>query len=109
MKSFAKPSTLDVLYCDGALHAPNDGLNGPVAAILGAGFNRTTLLDSTTQPTTDPSGYYDDEVTNVYAKVMHDNTVDGKAYGYPFDDVAGRASYVEDSAPSELTVTLTPF
>lgn len=109
VKPISKPSTLDVLYCNGALAAPNDGVTGPVAAILGAGLNRTTLLDATTQPTTDPSGYYGDDVTNHYAKVMHDNTVDGKAYGFPFDDVAGRASYIQDSAPSALTVTLTPF
>ncbi|MEU8351865.1 dihydroxy-acid dehydratase, partial [Streptomyces sp. NPDC048845] len=30
----------DVLFCDGNLAAPNDGTTGPVAAILGAGFNR---------------------------------------------------------------------
>ncbi|MYS54851.1 glycosyl hydrolase, partial [Streptomyces sp. SID6013] len=39
--SFAKPSTRDVLFCDGALAAPNDGTTGPVAAVLGAGFNRS--------------------------------------------------------------------
>ncbi|WP_229859047.1 beta-1,3-glucanase family protein, partial [Streptomyces anandii] len=30
--SFDKPSTRDVLFCDGALAAPNDGRTGPVAA-----------------------------------------------------------------------------
>lgn len=33
--SFDRPTTRDVLFCDGALAAPNDGTTGPVAAILG--------------------------------------------------------------------------
>jgi len=105
----AKPSTHDVLYCDGALHAPNDGVTGPVAAVLGAGFNRSTLLASAAQPTTDPSGFYQESVANHYAAAMHAHTADGKAYGFAFDDVAGFASYIQDGAPTALHVTLTPF
>lgn len=105
---FDRPSTTDVLFCAGALAAPNDGVTGPVAAVLGAALNRTTLLDSAEQPTTDPAGFYQAPKTHVYSKVMHDNSVDGKAYGFPFDDVGGFASYIEDNA-TEMAVTLTPF
>ncbi|MFE0876377.1 beta-1,3-glucanase family protein [Streptomyces smyrnaeus] len=107
--SFAKPSTKDVLFCDGALAAPNDGTTGPVAAILGAAFNRTTLLSAADQPTTDPATFYQGDITHHYAKAMHAATEDGKAYGFAFDDVAGFASYIEDGAASELTLTMTPF
>jgi hypothetical protein len=48
-------------------------------------------------------------VTNHYSRVMHENTVDGKANGFAFDDVAERAPYVSDPNPSILTVTLTAF
>lgn len=106
---FRRPSTLDVFYCAGALAAPNDGKTGPVAAVLGAGFNRSTLLASADQPTTDPGGFYGGDVTNHYARIIHAHSVDGRAYGFPFDDVAGFASYVQDTAPTDLTVTLTPF
>jgi hypothetical protein len=106
---FTKPTTQDVLYCNGALAAPNDGVTGPVAAVLGAGFNRSTLLSDAGQPDTDPGTFYADQVTNHYSRVMHANSVDGKAYGFPFDDVAGFASYVQDTAPTSITVTLTPF
>ncbi|MGH3359025.1 MAG: beta-1,3-glucanase family protein, partial [Nocardioidaceae bacterium] len=105
---FNRPTTKDVLFCDGALAAPNDGVTGPVAAVLGAALNRTTLLDSAEQPTTDPAGFYQAPATHAYSKAMHDNSVDGKAYGFPFDDVAGFASYIEDNA-TEMAVTLTPF
>jgi hypothetical protein len=91
------------------LTAPNDGISGPVAAVLGAGFNRSTLVSNASQPTTDPSTFYRQPVTNHYSKVLHENTVDGKAYGFAFDDVADFASYVQDTAPKSFTVTLTPF
>ncbi|MFJ5064185.1 glycoside hydrolase family 64 protein [Streptomyces nigra] len=107
--SFAKPSTRDVLFCDGKLAAPNDGTTGPVAAILGAGFNRSTLLSKPAQPTTDPAEFYGTDLTNHYAKAVHAATEDGKAYGFAFDDVADFASYIQDTAPTGLTLTLTPF
>ncbi|MBL7498089.1 glycosyl hydrolase [Frankia sp. CNm7] len=107
--SFARPSSRDVFFCDGALGAPNDGVTGPVAAVLGAGFNRSTLLADAAQPTADPAVFYRDTVTNHYARVLHAHTDNGRAYGFAFDDVGGQASYVEDRAPSQLTFVLTPF
>ncbi|MFE5812615.1 glycoside hydrolase family 64 protein [Streptomyces sp. NPDC056479] len=107
--SFAKPSTRDVLFCDGNLAAPNDGTTGPVAAVLGAGFNRSTLLSHPAQPTTDAGTFYRTDLTNHYAKAMHAATADGKAYGFAFDDVADFASYIQDTAPTGITLTLTPF
>ncbi|MFC9887775.1 glycoside hydrolase family 64 protein [Streptomyces pilosus] len=107
--SFAKPSTRDVLFCDGALAAPNDGTTGPVAAVLGAGFNRSTLLSHPDQPTADASVFYRTELTNHYSKAVHTATEDGRAYGFAFDDVADFASYIQDTAPTGLRLTLTPF
>lgn len=107
--SFDKPSTRDVLFCDGTLAAPNDGTLGPVAAVLGAALNRSTLTTHAAQPTTDPAAFYQEALTNHYAKAMHAATEDGKAYGFAFDDVGGFASYIEDPAPKEITLTLTPF
>ncbi|MEV0638274.1 glycoside hydrolase family 64 protein [Streptomyces sp. NPDC050619] len=107
--SFARPSTRDVLFCDGSLAAPNDGTTGPVAAVLGAGFNRSTLLSAPAQPTTDAASFYRTDLTNHYAKAMHAATEDGKAYGFAFDDVADFASYIQDTAPTGIRLTLTPF
>ncbi|TXS49231.1 glycosyl hydrolase [Streptomyces sp. uw30] len=107
--SFGKPSTRDVLFCDGNLAAPNDGTTGPVAAVLGAGFNRSTLLSHPAQPTTDPATFYRTDLTNHYAGAMHAAAGDGKAYGFAFDDVADFASYIQDTAPTGITLTLTSF
>ena len=106
---FTRPSTRDVLFCHGALAAPNDGVTGPVAAVLGAGFNRSTLLTQWAQPATDPASFYRDPTTNHYARVLHEHTEDGRAYGFAFDDVAGFASYIQDAAPTSATLWLTPF
>lgn len=106
---FRRPTTRDVLFCDGALAAPNDGVTGPVAAMLGAGFNRATLLDGADQPVLDPARFYQGPVANQYSRVMHANSADGRAYGFAFDDVVDFASFIQDPAPRGMTVTLTPF
>ncbi|MDG9719532.1 beta-1,3-glucanase family protein [Streptomyces sp. DH24] len=106
---FDKPSTRDVLFCDGKLAAPNDGTTGPVAAVLGAGFNRTTLISHPAQPTTDAATFYGTDLTNHYSKAVHAATEDGRAYGFAFDDVADFASYIQDTAPTGFRLTLTPF
>ncbi len=103
---FSRPSTQNVFYCNGALAAPNDGVTGPVAAVLGAGINRSVLASSPNQPVTDASQYYQGSVTNHYSRVIHAAMSDGKAYGFPFDDVCSYASYVQDTSPSALTVTI---
>lgn len=109
VRAFDKPSTRDVLYCDGTLAAPNDGVTGPVAAALGAGFNRGVLTDTGAQPVADAGTYYRHDPTNHYARVMHENTEDGAAYGFAFDDVCQHASYIEDGAPTSITVTITSW
>ncbi|MFH9465765.1 glycoside hydrolase family 64 protein [Streptomyces clavifer] len=108
--SFDRPSTRDVLFCDGRLAAPNDGTTGPVAAVLGAGFNRSTLVSHPAQPTTDPAAFYrSSQLTNHYSAAIHAATQDGKAYGFAFDDVADFASYIQDTAPTGARLTLTRF
>lgn len=106
--TFAKPTTKDVFFCAGAL-APPAGTAGPVAAVLGAAFNRSTLLSSAQQPVNDAAAFYQNATTNHYSRIIHQNTVDGHAYGFPFDDVSGFAAFVSDGAPTSITVTLTPF
>jgi hypothetical protein len=40
---------------------------------------------------------------------MHAASVDGKAYGFAFDDILDFAAFILDNKPTSLTVTLTPF
>ncbi|MGI5285624.1 glycoside hydrolase family 64 protein [Nonomuraea polychroma] len=107
--TFQKPSTPNVFGCDGNLHAPNDQVVGPIARTLCAALNRTTLDRISTQPSTDASQFYQDLVTNHYARKIHNHMVDGKAYAFAFDDVGGFESLVHDGNPIEAYVTLTSF
>ncbi|MFE4694827.1 beta-1,3-glucanase family protein [Streptomyces sp. NPDC056749] len=108
--SFDRPSTRDVRFCDSKPAAPKDGTTGPVAAVLGAGFNRSTLISNPSQPTTDPATFYrSSQLTNHYSAAIHAATEEGKAYGFAFDDVADFASYIQDTAPKGARLTLTPF
>ena len=107
--SFAKPSTKDVFGCDGRLHAPNDDVQGPIARTICAAFHRSTLGFIHTQPSLDPSQFYTRLITDHYSRKMHSRSVDGKAYGFAFDDVGHFESLVHDGSPTSARITLAPF
>lgn len=104
--TFQKPSTANVLGCDGAIQAPNDNVVGPIARTLCAALNRSTLAEYAVQPTTDASKFYQVTPTNQYAKFIHANMVDGKAYAFAFDDVGNFESLVHNATPAQAGITL---
>ncbi|BAL91973.1 hypothetical protein AMIS_67530 [Actinoplanes missouriensis 431] len=107
--SFTKPSTANVWGCDGALAAPNDAVVGPIARTLCAALQRTTLGRLDTQPSGTATDFYQGEPANVYAREIHANMVDGKAYAFAFDDVQNQESLVHDGDPRAAGITLTAF
>ncbi|MEV4350743.1 beta-1,3-glucanase family protein [Actinoplanes sp. NPDC049596] len=107
--SFTKPSTANVWGCDGALAAPNDQVVGPIARTLCAALTRTTLGRLDTQPSGTAADFYQGNPANLYAKAVHENMVDGKAYAFAFDDVQNQESLVHDGDPRQAGITLTPF
>ena len=107
--SFAKPSSANVWGCDGALGAPNDQVVGPIARTLCAALNRGTLGTVDTQPSTDAGQFYQSNPTNQYARLVHANMADGKAYAFAFDDVGNFESLVNDGDPRSADIRLNPF
>ncbi|MEU4426546.1 beta-1,3-glucanase family protein [Actinoplanes sp. NPDC024001] len=107
--SFTKPSTANVWGCDGALAAPNDQVVGPIARTLCAALWRTTLGELDTQPSGTAADFYRGEPANVYARSIHDNMVDGKAYAFAFDDVQAQESLVHSGDPRAAGITLSAF
>ena len=107
--SFQKPLTKDVFGCDGRLAAPNDQVVGPIARSLCASFHRSTLGFIHTSPTYNASEFYTRSITDHYSKIMHANMVDGRAYGFAFDDVGAFESLVHDPDPRSARITLTSF
>ena len=107
--SFNRPSSANVWGCDGALGAPNDQVVGPIARTLCAALNRGTLGTVDTQPSTDAGQFYRNDPTNQYARLIHANMADGKAYAFAFDDVGNFESLVNDGDPRSAGITLSPF
>jgi hypothetical protein len=107
--SFTKPSTANVWGCDGALGAPNDQVVGPIARTLCAALQRGTLGTIDTQPGGTAADFYRNSPTNEYAKAIHANMVDGKAYAFAFDDVQNQESLVHDGNPQAAGITMTAF
>jgi hypothetical protein len=107
--SFQKPNTASIFGCAGLLDAPNDQVRGPISRTLCAGFNRSTLLINPNQPDASNVDFYKDVVTNHYSRKIHAQMVDGKAYGFAFDDVGAHESLVHDGNPQQAYITLDPF
>ncbi|MDG9718411.1 glycoside hydrolase family 64 protein [Streptomyces sp. DH24] len=107
--SFQKPDADSVFGCHKRLDAPNDQVRGPISRTLCAGFNRSTLLTNPNQPDANSAGFYQDGVTNHYARHIHAQMADGKAYAFAFDDVGHHESLVHDGNPRQALLTLDPF
>ncbi|MEU6374905.1 glycoside hydrolase family 64 protein [Streptomyces sp. NPDC046909] len=107
--SFQKPDASSVFGCHKLLDAPNDAVRGPISRTLCAGFNRSTLLTNPNQPDSSSAGFYQDAVTNHYARAIHAQMADGKAYAFAFDDVGNHESLVHDGNPQRAYLTLDPF
>ena len=61
-------------------------------------LNKSLWADSTTFYTTAPADYY--------AKFWHERAINGKAYGFPYDDVGGYSSYISHGSPQYLEVAV---
>ena len=52
------------------------------------------------------SNFYLQDPANYYAEFWHDNAIDGKAYGFPYDDVGGYSSYISHQNPQYMLVAI---
>ncbi len=107
--TFQKPDADSIFGCHKLLDAPNDLVRGPISRTLCAGFNRSTLLANPNQPDTSSANFYQDGVTNHYARLIHAQMADGKAYAFAFDDVGQHESLVHDGNPQQAYLTLDPL
>ncbi|MFJ4632424.1 glycoside hydrolase family 64 protein [Streptomyces sp. NPDC088847] len=107
--TFQKPDAASIFGCYKYLDAPNDLVRGPISRTLCAGFNRSTLLVNPNQPDTSTAAFYQDVVTNHYARKIHAQMADGKAYAFAFDDVGNQESLVNDGNPQQAYLTLDPL
>lgn len=107
--SFSKPSTQAIFNCSIAPFFTSNDEKGNISARLAAGFNRTDLLTSATQPAS--GGYYQEARTNHYSRIVHGVEQGGLGYTFPYDDVHASGGTdvegkVESGSPGRLTATV---
>jgi hypothetical protein len=82
-----KPTTIDVLTCNsGPFATGSDPETNAIIPRVAAAFNRSTFMTTDHFPE-DKDLFYQADVTNHYARVVHEVNVDGKGYAFPYDDV----------------------
>lgn len=113
--SFNKPAAADIFGANSgafAAQATNTAELLNIGARLDAAFNRSTLLIDSSQPDGEQvSTYYQNSVTNHYARIVHAANVDGRGYCFPYDDVTpnggtDQSGFVSDPTPSNFLVTV---
>ncbi|GAB2973396.1 glycoside hydrolase family 64 protein [Amycolatopsis acidiphila] len=89
-------STAQIFGCSGTL-ATN--------AQLCAGINRHVAQLPVSQQS-DPAAFYQAAPANYYAQFWHQNAIDGKQYGFPYDDYAEQSSFISMSNPQYMLVAV---
>ncbi len=89
-------STAQIFGCGGTL-AGNPSLC--------AGLNRhVAQLPASEQ--TNPANFYQAGPANYYAEFWHQNAINGKQYGFPYDDDAGQSSDISVTNPQYMVVAV---
>ncbi|EME45635.1 glycoside hydrolase family 64 protein [Dothistroma septosporum NZE10] len=112
--SYAKPIAIDIYGCNSGpfqVYPDANDVHKEVYPRICAAFNRATLLlqGGETQPSLPATSYYQSEPSNLYSKNVHQLSVDGTGYAFPYDDVnpngsVDQAGALTDSNPQKLTV-----
>jgi hypothetical protein len=89
-------STAQIFGCGGTL------ANNPT---LCAGLNRhVAQLPASEQ--SNPANFYQAAPANYYAEFWHENAINGKQYGFPYDDDAGQSSDISVANPQYMVVAV---
>ncbi|KAI1495826.1 glycoside hydrolase family 64 protein [Biscogniauxia marginata] len=86
-EKFGKPSTADILGCNsGPFTTGPSPTRNVIIPRLAAAFVRSALLETDKHPSY-PETFYTRDPTNHYARLIHEQTIDGKGYAFAYDDV----------------------
>jgi hypothetical protein len=109
--SVNKPTSSNVWGCDGVFNAPNEPpfIQSEIKRTLCTALIRGTLGTSDTEPVYNAAAFYKNSTPNHYSRIIHENMVDGKAYGFAYDDVGHFESLVHAGDPRLASIILTPF
>ncbi|KAI4152946.1 MAG: hypothetical protein LQ340_002603 [Diploschistes diacapsis] len=110
--SYAKPSARDIFSCSTGPFAGGSPEMLAITPRLAAAINRSTLHTHAMQPSAEATDlYYTHQVTNHYARIVHEVNLDKRGYAFPYDDVVPNggsdvAGTFFDSEPELFRVTV---
>jgi hypothetical protein len=111
--TYAQPAAKDIFSCSSGPFTPTGNVEiDAISARLAAAFNRSTLLIDSHQPDNETvSNYYQNAITNHYARILHATDLDGRGYAFPYDDVgpaggADQSGSISDPNLQLLTVAV---
>ncbi|EJT78108.1 glucanase B [Gaeumannomyces tritici R3-111a-1] len=86
-EKFGKPTTADILGCNSGPFATGPSARrNAIIPRLAAAFSRGSIVDAEEHPS-HPSTFYQQGPANHYSRIVHEVTLDGKGYGFAYDDV----------------------
>ena len=83
------------------------GVEGQLEAQICAAFNRHVMEDTTLWK--DPGSFYTQSPANYYSRFWHLHGVNGKAYGFAYDDVSDQSSTLIETQVSLRTAATASF
>jgi hypothetical protein len=114
-KGFPKPTSLGAFEC-AANEIPSPSEAGPPDSMtnifgacgknIGASLNRTIMLNSKKQPWCQTPHFYKNPQTNIYSKILHEYALEGKFYGFAYDDLCGYSNYVAVDNATQLKLAI---
>lgn len=109
---------IDEVWATNGLTIPKAGPNGSGLGSypnLSAAIYRHTAAPGTfsadgkllkTDMWANPATFYQQDPADHYAKFWHANSVDGKSYGFPYDDVGGYSTFIAHDNPQYALVAI---
>jgi Beta-1,3-glucanase/Alpha-L-arabinofuranosidase B (ABFB) domain len=100
-----RPSSVGILEASGNL-ASGTSEELVIQAQIAAAFNRHLLITVDPSQWSDASTYYRTGPANFYSKFFHDRSIDGKAYGFSYDDVRDHSTLLQHPQPRQVDVQI---
>jgi hypothetical protein len=75
-----------------------------VGAVAGTFSPAGKLMNSALWPNS--AAFYQTAPADYYARFWHAHGLNGKAYGFPYDDVGGYSSYISHANPQYMMVAV---
>jgi hypothetical protein len=112
-------ASVDALWAANGLTVPKPGPNGSgmgaYPELSAAIYRHVGAAAGTFSPAgklvathlwDDPATFYPAPPADYYARFWHTHGIDGKAYGFPYDDVGGHSTYVSHADPQYLLLAV---